>query len=397
MQDRTLLMIPGPIEFEPAVLAALGAPTTSHVDPAFIEVFGQALERLRQVFMCPEGHPFIVAGSGTLAMDLAGANLIEPGDRALVVKTGYFGDRFGALLSRYGAQVTYVAAPPGERPPLVQVEQALQADAYKLMTVTHVDTSTGVRTDVPGLAALARRYETLSVVDGVCAVAGETLRMAEWGVDVALTASQKAIGVPPGLALLVAGSRALAAFRRRSRPVTNYYADWDNWLPVMEAYEARRPSYFGTPAVNLIWALHVSLGQILAEGLEARFARHRALSRACQQAMQALGLAQVPRRRAWAAHTMTAPYYPAGVTGAAFLPRVKAAGVIVAGGLHPEIKERYFRIGHMGATRLGDVLATVGAIEMALAGCGHDVVPGRGVAAAQAAYQATDQKEEEGK
>ena len=95
----------------PAVLAAMGAPTTSHVAPDFIEAFGQALERLRDVFLCPDGQPFVIAGSGTLAMDLAGANLIEPGDRALVVNTGYFGDRFGPLLERYGAQVTHVRAP----------------------------------------------------------------------------------------------------------------------------------------------------------------------------------------------------------------------------------------------------------------------------------------------
>lgn len=384
MKDRTLLMIPGPIEVEPAVLAALGAPTTSHVAPNFIEAFGQALEHLRAIFLCPDGQPFVVAGSGTLAMDLAGANLIEAGDRALVVNTGYFGDRFGALLERYGAQVAHVRAPVGGRPALEEVEAALKQGPYKLMTVTHVDTSTGVLADVPGLAALARQYETLIVVDGVCSVAGEELRMTEWGVDVALTASQKAISVPPGLALLVAGPRAMEAFRQRESPVLNYYADWDNWLPIMEAYEARRPSYFGTPAVNLVWALNVSLGQILAEGIEARFERHRALSRACKRAMTALGLEQVPLEPAYAANTMTTPYFPEGVTGPELLPQIKMAGVILAGGLHPEIKAKYFRIGHMGPTKMGDLLATVGAIEVGLAGCGYKFEPGTGVAAVMA-------------
>jgi alanine-glyoxylate transaminase/serine-glyoxylate transaminase/serine-pyruvate transaminase len=382
MKDRTLLMIPGPIEVEPAVLAALGAPTTSHVAPNFIETFGQALERLREVFLCPDGQPFIVAGSGTLAMDLAGANLIEEGDRALVVNTGYFGDRFGQLLERYGAQVTHVRAPVGAQPALDEVQKALQEGPYKLMTVTHVDTSTGVLADVQGLAALARQYETLLVVDGVCSVAGEELRMSEWGVDVALTASQKAISIPPGLALLVAGPRAMDVFHARKSPVRNYYADWSNWLPIMEAYEARRPSYFGTPAVNMVWALNVSLGQILAEGMEARFERHRALSRACKRAMTALGLGQVPLEHP--ANTMTAPYYPQGVSGPELLPKIKAAGVILAGGLHPEIKAQYFRIGHMGPTNMGDLLATVGAVETGLAGCGYEFEPGAGVAAAMA-------------
>ncbi|OIO88709.1 MAG: aminotransferase class V [Anaerolineae bacterium CG2_30_64_16] len=387
MKGRKLLMIPGPIEFEPEVLAALAAPTTSHVAPDFIEAFGEALEWMRDVFLCPDGQPLVVAGSGTLAMDLAGANLVEPGDRALVVNTGYFGDRFAALLGRYGAHVTHVRAAVGGRPALAAVEAALQAGRFKLMTVTHVDTSTGVLTDVRGLAALARQYETLCVVDGVCSVAGEALRMTEWGVDVALTASQKAISVPPGLALLMAGPRAMAAFHARKTPVANYYADWANWLPVMAAYEARKASYFGTPAVNLIWALNVSLGQIVAEGLDARFARHAALGRACQGALAALGLGQVPLQPEYAAHTMTAPRYPAGVSGADLLPRIGAAGVTLAGGLHPAIKAEYFRIGHMGPTSLNDLLATIGALEVGLAGCGYRFDVGAGVAAALRAYQ----------
>lgn len=387
MKDRTLLMIPGPIEFEPAVLQALGAPTTSHVAPEFIEVFGQALERMREVFLYPDGQPFIMAGSGTLAMDLAGANLIEPGDQALVVNTGYFGDRFGALLERYGAQVTHVRAPVGGRPGLDEVAAALEAGRFKLMTVTHVDTSTGVLTDVRGLAMLARQYDTLIVVDGVCSVAGEELRMGEWGVDVALTASQKAVGVPPGLALLVAGGRALKAFQARKAPVGSYYADWTHWLPIMEAYEARKPAYFGTPAVNLVAALNVSLGQILKEGMEVRFARHARLGRAFQAAVGALGLEQVPLEPEWAAHTMTAPRYPSGVNGAEFLLKVRQAGAILAGGLHPQIRGEYFRIGHMGPAGLGDALATVGAVEAGLAACGYRFEPGIGVAAAMKAYQ----------
>lgn len=382
MKGRSLLMIPGPIEFEPVVLATMAEPTTSHVAGNFIEVFGQALERTRRVFLSEDGQPFVVAGSGTLAMDLAGANLTEEGDQALVVNTGYFGDRFGALLERYGARVTHVRAPVGSRPSLEEIEGELGRAQYKLVTVTHVDTSTGVIADVPGVARLAREHGALSVVDGVCSVAGEELRMSDWGVDVALTASQKAVSVPPGLALLVAGPRALEAFRRRRSPVRNYYADWDNWLPIMEAYEARKPSYFGTPPVNLIAALNVSLGLILAEGLDRRLSRHQALSRMCKAGIQALGLSQVPQRPEYAAHTMTAPRYPEGVNGAEFLAYVRQAGVILAGGLHPDIRDRYFRIGHMGPNNMGDVMATVGAIEAGLEMAGHRFERGAGLAAA---------------
>ena len=270
-------------------------------------------------------------------MDMPAANLIEPGDKALVVNTGYFSDRFAAILERYGAAVTQVDAPTiGDAPPLEEVEAALKEGAYKLMTITHVDTSTGVGADVKSLAALGNEYGALVVVDGVCSVAGEEMHQEEWGIDLALTASQKAIGVPPGLALVVAGPRAMDAFCKRKAPVSNYYADWNEWLPIMEAYEARRPSYFGTPPVNLIWALNVSLGQILEEGMETRFARHRRLSEAVKAAISALGMRQVPVRPEVAATTLTVPYFPQGVDRS-LLGYVKEAGVILAGGLYPAI------------------------------------------------------------
>ena len=176
----------------------------------------------------------------------------------------------GEILERYGAQVTHVRAAVGDAPDPAEVLAALaQGDSYKLLTITQVDTSTGVLTDVRRWPRLAHAHGALVVVDGVCSVAGEELRMDDWGVDLALTASQKAISVPPGLALVVARPAALAAFKARKTPVGSYYADWANWLPIMEAYEARKPSYFGTPAVNLVSALNVSLGQILAEGMDA--------------------------------------------------------------------------------------------------------------------------------
>jgi alanine-glyoxylate transaminase/serine-glyoxylate transaminase/serine-pyruvate transaminase len=385
MKDRKLLMIPGPIEFTPEVLRAMGMSTTSHLAPNFIEMFDQALKRMRQVWLCPGGQPFIIAGSGTLAMDMAASNLVDAGDKALVVNSGYFSDRFVAILEGCGAEVTQVHPPAiGDVPALELVDAALKADEFKLMTITHVDTSTAVGTDVKGLAALGREHGVLVVVDGVCSVAGEEMRQEEWGIDLALTASQKAIGVPPGLALLVAGPRAMDAFRRRKTPVTNYYADWSRWLPIMESVEAHKPLYFGTPPVNHIWALNVSLGQILEEGVEARFARHRKLSEAFKAAIAALGMKQVPVRSEVTATTLTAPYYPEGVD-ATLLGQVNRAGVILAGGLLPPIKTQYFRVGHMGAVTSADILTTVGAIERGLVAVGHRFELGAGLAAAQAA------------
>jgi alanine-glyoxylate transaminase/serine-glyoxylate transaminase/serine-pyruvate transaminase len=383
MKNRKLLMIPGPIEFTPDVMRAMGMPTTSHVDADFIEIFGQTLEDLRKVFLSPAGQPFVVPGSGTLAMDMAAANVIERGDHALVVNSGYFSDRFARVLERYGAVVTHVhPRAVGDAPALGEVEAALQTIKPKVMTVTHVDTSTAVATNVKDLAALGRKYGTLVIVDGVCATAGEEMRQDAWGIDIALTASQKAIGVPPGLAIVVAGPRAMETFRARTSPVGSFYADWTEWLPIMQSYEGRKPSYFATPAVNLVWALNVSLKGILSEGMDTRFARHRKLSEAFKAGMSALGLKQLPVKPELLATTLSGVYYPQGVDKGV-LKYIDEAGVIVAGGLHPAIRDQYFRVGHMGAVTGADILSTIGAIESGLKRSGYKFKVGSGLAAAQ--------------
>jgi len=371
VKDRKLLMIPGPIEFEPAVLQAMGAPTNSHVAPEFIECFGTALERMREVWLCPSGQPFILAGSGTLAMDTAGANLIENGDKALVISTGYFGHRYAKLLERYGADVTILNAEVGDVVPLDRVEQKLKETKYKILTFTHVDTSTAVLVDPRSIGALGQKYNVLTILDGVCSVGGEEIRQEEWGIDVVLTASQKAIGVPPGLALLVVSEKAMKVWSDRSTPVGNYYGDWTHWLPIMNAYESRKPAYFGTPAVNLVEALNVSLRSILAEGMDIRFARHRRSGSAIRAAMKALGLQQVPLADDIAANTLSALFYPNGIPGADLLREIHRSGIILAGGLHPDIKTRYFRIGHMGSVMQNDILATIAGIATGLENCGY--------------------------
>lgn len=359
-------MIPGPIEFDSTVMEKMGQPTLSHVAPAFIQSFGRALEMMREVWLAPSGQPFIVAGSGTLAMDMAGANLIETGDNVLVVSTGYFGERYAELLKRYGANVTFLQSEVGGVVPLEKVEAELASGNYKLMTFTHVDTSTSVLVDAKAMGALAQKYNVLSILDGVCSVAGEEIRQEEWGIDVVVTASQKAVGVPPGLALLVASEKAMNVWKNRKTPVGNYYCDWSLWLPIMQAYEGRKPSYFATPPVNLIQALERSLELILEEGMDARFARHKQLAQKFRDEMSALGMGFIPKSEVVQANTLTAPYYPKGVNGGEFLGGVGAAGVIIAGGLLPSHKTLYFRVGHMGIVNDEHIEQTVSAIKQSL-------------------------------
>lgn len=383
MKGRKLLMIPGPIEFEPEVMKVLGMPTTSHVAPDFIESFGSALDLMKEVWHCPDGQPFIVAGTGTLAMDMAGSNLIEAGDNALVISTGYFGERYADLLKRYGAHVDILKATLGETVSVDLVENALKSKKYKLMTFTHVDTSTAILNDPVPFGKLGQKYDVLTILDGVCSVAGEEILQQEWGIDVVLTASQKAVGVPPGLALMVVSQKAMQVFESRKTPVSNYYGDWTNWLPIMKAYAGRQPSYFGTPAVNLVFALETSLKIILKEGMKNRILRHRKMAKAFRSAMKALGLKMIPANDKVAANTLSAIYYPGGVNGGELLKGISEAGIIVAGGLLPDLKANYFRVGHMGSVNQSDLLATIGAIESGLRTCGYKFESGIGLRAAQ--------------
>lgn len=387
MSTPNLLMIPGPIGLTSDVLRALSEPQRGHLDPVFMQSYGRALKRLREVFVAPAAQPFIVSGSGTLAMEMSVANLIQPGDKALVVNTGYFSDRIATMLELHGAQVTQVKAEPGDVASLDEVERALSSTAFKVMTITHVDTSTAVLAPVRELAALARKHGALVVVDGVCSVGGEALEMDAWGVDVAFTASQKALGAPPGLAVLLASPRALETWKARTKPVASMYLDFAQWLPIQQAYEAGTPSYFATPAVNLIMALEVSLGELVAETMPVRVARHQRLARAARAAWSALGLASLTKRPEVTAHTLSALKYPAGVD-ASLVKHVGAQGVNIAGGLHPALKTTYFRVGHMGAASGGTLLETVGALERGLTAAGHRFEAGVGVAALERALVA---------
>ncbi|MBI1801592.1 MAG: alanine--glyoxylate aminotransferase family protein, partial [Chloroflexi bacterium] len=326
------------------------------------------------------GAPYIIAGSGTLALEFGAANLIEPGDKVLLIDTGVFAYRFQQICERYDAQITVLNAPPGDTISLDAVEAELQKGGYKFVEMVHVDTSTDVQVDVTAVSKLARRYGALVVVDGVCAAAGVEVKCDEWGVDLYMTGSQKAFGVPPGLALCWTSERALDTIRKRRKPVRNFFCDALNWLPVMQAMEARKVAYFATPPVNMICGLHESLKQILAETMEKRVRRHAILSRAFKAGLDAMGLRQVPLRPEIAAPTLSCAYFPPGVDGS-MIQHVRAHGVTIAMGIHPRLKP-YFRVGHMGTVMPNDILATLGAIESALLVAEHELQPGAGLSAA---------------
>jgi alanine-glyoxylate transaminase/serine-glyoxylate transaminase/serine-pyruvate transaminase len=348
------LLIPGPIEIDDAVANSMAHYAESHVGLPFCATFGEALSMLRKLFQTshPASQPFVLAGSGTLGWDLVAANLVEPGEDVLVLHTGYFADSFADCLSTYGAKATQLKAPIGDRPQLDAIEKALKEKKYKALTVTHVDTSTGVLSQLQPLSDLLKRVspDTLFIVDGVCSVGCEEIRFDDWGIDVVLTASQKAIGCPPGLSITMVSGRGMETFKSRTSAPGSYYASFKNWLPIMQNYEAKKASYFATPPTQLIHALHTALTPLLSRPLDERFERHKKVSAKVKAVVTELGLQQLASKPENQANAMTAIYLPAGLTPPEILPNLMKKGVVFAGGLHKEIATRYIRFGHMGVS-----------------------------------------------
>ncbi|TIB18686.1 hypothetical protein E3P92_00427 [Wallemia ichthyophaga] len=352
-EDHSLLVIPGPIEVSDEVLYANAHPSVSHVSPNFIPVFGHCIKMLRSLVYSDSAQPFIVSGSGTLGWDQVGSNLIESGDNALVINTGYFGDEFGNCLSVYGGNVDHLKCQVGRSVSIDQLQDTLKQKQYKLVTLTHVDTSTGVLSDIETVAKVVKQLQPhcLVVLDGVCSVGSELIRFDDWSIDVIVSASQKGIGAPPGLSLVWASERAIKVQQSRKSPASSYYANWSRWLPVMRAYESNQPAYFATPPVQLIYALNTTLKAIVENShcsLEHRFRKHKEVSNNFKKVIHSWGLKQLACDEGYQANGMTTIVYPSGVKGADLLKCIVKRGVVAAGGLHKDCKDQYMRVGHMG-------------------------------------------------
>lgn len=376
MNERDLLMIPGPTNVDPTVLRSMARPTISHTSTTFASIFKETMTDLGRIFKTNDTI-LPLAGSGTLGAEIALANIIEPGDKVLAISGGYFGDRLAEVAAAVGAKVDRLEVTWGSAVRKEDVERKLSGTVYKAMLAVHVDTSTGVANPVKELGELAKSKGVLFVLDTVCSMGGMDVQVDNWGIDICFTGSQKALAIPPGIAIISFNSKALAVREERKTLPTSYYGDVKRWMPVLQD----PTKYFATPAVNMFYALHQSCKMILSEGLEERFARHAKLAAAFRAGLRAMGL-QLLCDDAAASNTLTVTRYPTGVRDAEFRKAMaEDYGVVVAGGLGP-LKERVFRVGHMGNLNRNDVLATLSAIEGSLEKQGYHFQPGSGVSAA---------------
>lgn len=363
--DRILLG-PGPSMTAPRVMRALASPTVSHLDPLMIALLDDVRARLGRVFHADEGSfAFAVSGTGTAGMEAAVANLVQPGTRALVVVTGYFGDRLAQLCERYGAAVTRLDVEWGRACDPDALRRALAASRFDVVALVQAETSTGVLNPVEEMAGIAREHDALVIVDAVTSLGGHPLRVGAWGIDACYSCTQKCLGAPSGLAPVVFGPRALA----RRVKCRSFYLD----LHLLEDYWLRR-KYHHTMSSTLVYALDEALAIVEDEGLDARWARHRSNHERFLGGLKAMHLTVLPPEgeRLW---TLNAVRVPELVDDAAVRKHLlEEFSIEIGAGLGP-LAGRIWRVGLMGASSSPRLIALLlAALESAFAKQGRNAL-----------------------
>jgi serine---pyruvate transaminase len=378
---KQYLMTAGPTPLPPAVSQVMAEPMVYHRAPAFIEVYARVLSRLKDVFQTAN-EVQVFTSSGTGALESAVANLVRPGEPALVASCGKFGERWFELCEAYGAETIHWETEWGRRVDPAGLEERLAANpGVELVFTTFSETSTGVVNDIRELTEVAHRHGALIAVDAVSGLGAVPLPQDEWGVDVVVAGSQKALMAPPGLAFTSASQAALE--RAAAGPGRRYYFDWAR---TVSGQQKDPPDSPFTPAVGLVRALDVALGMIEAEGLGQVYQRHALLGRATREAARALELELLGGAPDENANVVTAIALPDSIDGGK-VPKLMRDrfGVTIAGG-QGKLKGRIARIAHCGYFGAFDIIVTVAALEMTLRELGHEAEAGAGVAAAQRVF-----------
>lgn len=351
--QRYKLMIPGPVDVEPEVLDEMGQPVQAHYGPEWVEIYQEAIALLREVFQT-RGDILLMPGPGSAGLEAALGSLLPPGSRVLIPTNGFFGERMATIAQANGLEVERVASEWGKPLNLKMVEARLRMGKIDALAVIHHETSTGMLNPLPEIATLARKYEMPLIVDAVSSLGGVELAVDEWGIDLCVSVANKCLAAPPGVALLAVSQRAWELIEanpaRRGwylnlRTWLQYARDWAGWHP-----------YPTTLPTNNILALRASLRRILAEGLAAYQARHRAAAERVREGLRRLGFPLFVEEPL-AAPIITAVGPHPGRTPEGLATFLKSEhGILIGGGIGP-LRGRINRVSHMGQAKSEEYIA----------------------------------------
>ncbi len=377
---KQYLMTAGPTPIPPRVSQVMAEPIMYHRAPAFVDVYERVLSRLPAIFQS-KNDVLTFASSGSGAMESAAANLVHSGDKIITCAAGKFGERWIELGEAYGAEQVRYEPGWGERLEAAEIGRLLSANSdAKVVFATLSETSTGIVNDIQAIAQVARDNDAILVVDAVSGLGAAEIKQDEWGVDVVVSGSQKALMCPPGLGFASVSQRALDY--ANERPGGRYYFDWQK---TAKGQRADSPTSPFTPPVSLFMALDVALDMIEEEGLTDVFARHDLLARATRAGVLALGLELYgdPDERST---VVTAASLPESIDGGKVPKILRDRYGITANGGQSQLKGKILRIAHCGYFGAFDILTSLSGLEMTLNELGYEVELGAGVGAAQKVF-----------
>ena len=375
------LMAPGPTEVPPDVLQAQAREVPYHRGPRFGAVLRDCMASLQRILFT-RGDVLLFTGSGSLGMESAVVNVCSPGDRILVLNTGNFADRFQKIAKLHGVQTTVVEYEWGRNAQPADVTRELDADpSIKAVFCQHSETSTGIVNDVEAIGRVVKDRPQLFVVDAISAVGAVPLRLDEWGVDVCIGGSQKALMTPPGICFVTVSEPAWKANGDAACP--RFYTDWATTHASLQLDPPETPY---TPAVTIFVAFRKALQILEDEGIEQSWKRHEVLGRACREGVKAIGL-DIQTEEADRAAVLTAVVAPEGLDGAKIAEHLRAKhGIVVAPG-QGKLKGKIFRVGHCGYYTPRDILMGLAALEATLQTLGYPVKEGAATSAAASVFR----------
>ena len=377
-----ILMGAGPSSVHPRVLQAMPKPVIGHLDPDFFQVMDEVGEMLREVFHTTNFMTAPLSSTGTGAMEAACFNVLEEGDKVIICRNGYFGDRLSDIARRGGAETIILDAPWGKPVDINALENELKKHAdVKMVGVVHAETSTGVLTPLTEIIELVHSHNALILVDAVTSLGGHDFQMDKWDIDVAYSASQKCLGAPPGLAPITIGPRAEEVIKGRTSDVQSFYFN----LKDLETYWSQTRAYHHTSPISMTYALRESLRMMMEEGLDNRINRHARVASALRSGVSAIGL-DILADEDYRLNPLTPVVVPEGIDEADVRRQLLQDYNIEVSGALGELRGKVWRVGLMGeSARETNVFAFLSAMESILSKSGYEVAFGASLAAAQRA------------